>query len=204
MFGSTLFGNSDKDMLQEHIDALSKTTTYKDLCDIVQIKSKRFDIPLTNLLRECILGVMELYSLKQDRKFYQKRKEYSINGTSNPYRVDISYTSPLPVKKITVKYLWGCDYQYSQPAKEFTSYELENISSLLNTSSIYYVDRVDNLEMYFGSQYQNITDGIVNILQLRQPDISNVDLSNYSLKNVDTLDVDIFDLANLISNRLRN
>lgn len=204
MWGSTLFGNSDRDMVEEHIDPLSKTTTYKTLCDMVQLKMKLFHIPMSVILRESIYGVLDLYSLKKDRHFYQKRKEFAIYGSSNPYTADMS--TIIASKKIAVKYLWGTDYHYSQPVKELSANELENISQLstLNSHSIYYFDRTDNIELYFGSHYENIIDGVIQILFVRQPNIGNITLANYSTEYVDALDTDIMDLANLICYRLRN
>jgi hypothetical protein len=198
----TLSTQNFYDLWHNGIINLAKQSTYKDVLDILEMRTGIFD--KKNLfIKQIDLAINEIFARNQNKHFYQRHKRYSISGSANPYAVDLSLMLPFPKSILNVTYIYGSERKTIVP---LTPNDLENISQLteMNSNSIYYNNKGDSLELFFGSSFEDVTDNLVDVHVVRQPNTDIVTLTNYSTVKPDILDCDVKELTEVVFERMMN
>lgn len=168
-------------------DPLSKTTTYKDVIDLVKLRVKLDGDPYlrdTLLIKEISLAISKWASILCDASapFYYITKtiQNSITGTANPYIVDLSAIDPFIWRIAKVIHITDGGTRTNVVPKDLMTAENDQQLSNMNATSLWYSNEGDTLKFYKGSSFTiTIASDDVEISYYRQAKVIGVTRTSY-------------------------
>ena len=167
--------------------ALGKYTTYKQIIDMVRLRTNTIDDPKVSddlLIKEISMAVSKWAKILNGATapFYMTTTQIdnTITGTANPYSLDLSSMSPFISQLIRVVHITTGGVRTF--VKMLSSSEVENIQSLtsLFSTSIFGTHEGDSIRFYKGSSFTiTIASDDVELKFYRQPIIASVTTASF-------------------------
>lgn len=167
--------------------ALGKDTTYKQIIDMVRLRTNTIDDPKVSddlLIKEISMAVSKWANILNGATapFYTSTAllENTITGSANPYSLDLSSVSPFLAQLIRVVHITAVGVRVF--VKMLSPSEVENIQNLtsLHATSIFGCHEGDSIRFYKGSSFTiTIASDDVELKYYRQPKIGSVTTASY-------------------------
>lgn len=182
-------------------DALSKSTTYGDIEDILRVALNLPDEPPSSyILKKISLGIQTISKKlngQEDPAYLTTNATLTISGSANPYTVDLSGVAPFIDRIVLVVHVTTGGTRTE--VQLLSARDAENIIGLTNYygSSIFGLFEGDVLRLYKGSSFSITTaSDTIELKYYRQPKVGSVSTNSVLSDTAFTIGADGITITN--------